>query len=227
MIFYRCELININVRRRPEWYADINNQGAVPCLQIDDTKNITDSFIICEYLDAVYPKNKLISTDPYTKARHQMLIDGFQRVAALLFKALKFKDPEAFNEIYKILDGYEKSLTEDYYGGKQPGIVDLMIWPWFERFESLKSLTNNEMDKERFFKMLRWITRMKNQSAVKATKVKKEYMIEYYKASLVNQEPDYDIGLPAPPPAEGAEAAAPEAAAEADGTKVEEAKPEE
>lgn len=57
-----------------------------------------------------------------------MLIDNFQRVAALLFKSLKFKDPEAFNEISKILDNYEKSLTEDYFGGKTPGITDYMIW---------------------------------------------------------------------------------------------------
>lgn len=57
-----------------------------------------------------------------------MLIDSFQRVAAALFKALKFKDPEAFNEICKILDNYEKALIEDYFGGKNPGITDYMIW---------------------------------------------------------------------------------------------------
>ena len=90
----------------------------MPCLQIDASKTLHDSFIISEYLDAVYPKNKLVPTDPYVKARQQMLIDGFQRVVALLFKALKFKDPEAFNEIYKILDNYEKALTGDFFGGR-------------------------------------------------------------------------------------------------------------
>ena len=55
-----------------------------------------------------------------------MLIDGFQRVAGFLFKALKFKDAEAFNEIYKILDSYEKYLAEDYFGGKLPGITDVI-----------------------------------------------------------------------------------------------------
>lgn len=54
-----------------------------------------------------------------------MLIDSFQRVAGYLFKALKFKDAEAFNEIYKILDSYEKYFTEDYFGGKTPGKLNL------------------------------------------------------------------------------------------------------
>lgn len=76
----------------------------------------------------MYPQNKLIPTDAYQKARNQMLIDNFQRIAALLFKSLKFKDAEAFNEISKILDNYEKSLVEDYFGGKSPGITDYMIW---------------------------------------------------------------------------------------------------
>ena len=43
-----------------------------------------------------------------------------------LFKALKFKDAEAFNEIYKILDGYEKFLSADFFGGSNPGITDVI-----------------------------------------------------------------------------------------------------
>lgn len=63
-----------------------------------------------------------------------MLIENFQRVAALLFKALKFKDPEAFNEICKILDHYEKTLSENFFCGKEPGITDYMIWLLFFQF---------------------------------------------------------------------------------------------
>jgi hypothetical protein len=67
--------------------------------------------------DAIYPQNKLMPADPYTKARHHMLVENFQRVAALLYKGMKFKDPEAYNEINKILDNYEKALEGDYFGG--------------------------------------------------------------------------------------------------------------
>ncbi len=78
-----------------------------------------------KHKDSVYPDNKLIPTDPFERATHHMLIDSFQRVAGFLFKALKFKDAEAFNEIYKILDSYEKFLSSDYFGGQNPGITDV------------------------------------------------------------------------------------------------------
>jgi len=137
----------------------------------------------------------LYPLDAYVKAKNQMLIESFQRVAALLYKGLKFKDAEAFNEINKILDSFEKTLTEDYFGGKQVGITDYMIWPWFERFESLKSLTNYQIDKERFPKLTKWINRMLKLPAVKETKTPEDQMVEFYKTSLTN-EPDFDVGLP-------------------------------
>jgi hypothetical protein len=53
-----------------------------------------------------------------------MLIETFQRIAALLFKALKFKDVEAYNEINKILETFEKNLIDKYFGGADPNIVE-------------------------------------------------------------------------------------------------------
>ena len=81
-----------------------------------------------------------------------------------------------------------------------------MIWPWFERFSSLKSLTNNTLDKARFPKLTKWTAKMLTVKAVKETLANPEQMVEFYKTSLTNQEPDYDIGLPKPEPVEGAEA---------------------
>lgn len=127
-----------------------------------------------------------------------MLVDNFQRIVALLFKALKFKDPEAFNEICKILDHYEKVLAGTFFGGAEVGFTDLMIWPWFERFRSLKSLLNNELDKERFPKLTAWIKSMTLLESVKKTSVRQDHLIVFTKQSLTTPEPDYDIGLEKP-----------------------------
>jgi glutathione S-transferase len=85
-------------------------------------------FFYLQLKDAIYPEPKLFPSDPYERAKTLMVIDGFQRVIALLFKVLKIKDNDAFNEITKVLDNYEKLLKDDYFGGKQAGIVDYMIW---------------------------------------------------------------------------------------------------
>nr|UOU03285.1 glutathione S-transferase omega 2 [Brachionus rubens] len=192
------EIININPKKRPEWYADIHPAGLIPCLQFDDGKIVYESIISCEYLDAAYGDKKLVSSDPYTKARQQMLVDNFQRVVALLFKALKIKDTEAFNEICKILDHYEKALSENFFGGKEAGFTDFMIWPWFDRFRKLKTLLNNELDKKRFPKLCNWIRDMMMLEPVRKTAVKEEFMLEFTKLSLSSPEPDYDFGLDKP-----------------------------
>ena len=138
----------------------------------------------------------MFPSDPYEKAKTMMLIDGFQRVIGLLFKVLKIKDAEAFNEISKVLENYEKLLKEDYFGGKKAGLLDYMIWPWFERFRSLTSLINNELDKTKLPALTKWVSRMLgSNAAVKATHTIRAQMIEFYKVSMTNQEPDYDIGL--------------------------------
>jgi glutathione S-transferase len=125
-----------------------------------------------------------------------MLVDGFQRVIALLFKVMKIKDAEAFNEIQRVLENYEKLLTDDYFGGKQANIIDYMIWPWFERFRSLKTIINNELDKNKLPLLCKWVSRMiGSNTAVKKTHTIRNHMIEFYKVSLTNQEPDYDFGL--------------------------------
>lgn len=240
------ETININSKKRPAWFSSELNQLGLqinhPCLQIADGHIIHESIIISEYLDSTHPQpSPLLPDSAADRATNYMLVDGFQRVAGYLFKVLKFKDAEAFNEIYKILDSYEAYLKQDFFNGKQPGrptlflalaqsisqptffkpffslcqfkgFVDLMIWPWFERFESLKPLAANKLEETRFPKLIEWQKRMLEVPAVKETLSDPVQMVEFYKVSLTNKEPNYDIGLPIPEPA--APEAAPAAAAE-------------
>ena len=81
-----------------------------------------------------------------------------------------------------------------------------MIWPWFERFESLKQLAANSLEESRFPKLLEWQKRMREVPAVKETLSDPEQMVEFYKVSLTNKEPNYDIGLPIPEPPAAPEA---------------------
>ena len=42
--------MNINLKRKPEWYQDVCPSGHVPCIQHDDGRAVYESFIICEYI---------------------------------------------------------------------------------------------------------------------------------------------------------------------------------
>ena len=33
-----------------------------------------------------------------------------------------------------------------YFSGDKPGMVDYMIWPWFERQDALKHVTDNKFE---------------------------------------------------------------------------------
>jgi glutathione S-transferase len=66
----------VDLKNKPDWFLERNPLGAVPVLEQDD-KIVYESLITCDYLDAVYPSNRLTPTDPYRKARDAMLTDYY------------------------------------------------------------------------------------------------------------------------------------------------------
>ena len=174
-----------------------NPAGSVPTIEHDDGKIVYDSMIVCEYLDALYNENKLIPSDPYIRARQQIVLDAFARVTAAYFKTVRTANPDSLNDLNKSLDYFEKTLKNEnvnYFGGETPKMVDYCIWPWFERFSFLKLLVDFELDVKRFPKIKSWIDRMKQLPAVKETATNIDDLNEFHK-SFVAGHPDYDINL--------------------------------
>lgn len=76
----RNEIVNINLSKKPEWYMEkINPLGKVPAIQKDD-KILYESAVCCDYLDQVYPNNKLTPDDPYQQAKDRILVEHFGQV---------------------------------------------------------------------------------------------------------------------------------------------------
>ncbi|KAH9381869.1 hypothetical protein HPB48_011720 [Haemaphysalis longicornis] len=69
------EVVNVNLRERPEWYYDVLPAGTVPVLYQDD-KVISGSMPIIEYLEEVYPEPALMPSDPYLKALDRSFLDS-------------------------------------------------------------------------------------------------------------------------------------------------------
>ncbi|EGW13751.1 Glutathione S-transferase omega-1 [Cricetulus griseus] len=108
----RHEIVNINLKNKPEWFLKKNPTGLVPVLEDSKGRLISESVIICEYLDEAYPDKKLFPDDPYEKARQKMTLESFS-----------------------------KALTDcqsEFRIGDAVSMTDYLMWPWFQRLEALE-----------------------------------------------------------------------------------------
>lgn len=153
--------IYIDLIDKPEWYKEYSPLGKVPALQLTKEKDqpaLVESLIIASYLDEKYPQPRLFPTDPLQKALDKILIERFANVVSAVYPVMTCNPnapPDALKNFEIALDVFEQELIKrgtPYFGGQQIGIVDYMIWPWFERFPSLKYNTEQhyELDAKRY-----------------------------------------------------------------------------
>lgn len=74
------EVININLKNKPDWFFEKNPFGLVPVLENSKGQLIYESPITCEYLDEAFPGKKLMPSDPYERAFQKMLLEHFSKV---------------------------------------------------------------------------------------------------------------------------------------------------
>ena len=64
----RHEVININIKDKPEWFLELAPLGKVPALELPDGRILYESDVICDYLDEAYPEQRIVPDDPFTRA---------------------------------------------------------------------------------------------------------------------------------------------------------------
>lgn len=167
--------IYIDLIDKPEWYREYSPLGKVPALQLTHLAGqptLVESLIIAAYLDEQYPQRPLYPTDPLQKALDKILIERFVPVVSAVYPVLtcnKDAPADALENFESALDVFEQELTKrgtPYFGGQQIGIVDYMIWPWFERIPSLKYTTEQhyELNAQRYEQLVSGCRYVSNQS---------------------------------------------------------------
>lgn len=141
----RHEVININLKNKPEWFFEKNPLGLVPVLENSQGQLIYESTITCEYLDEAYPGKKLLPDDPYEKARQKMIFELSSQIPTLLICFLRGQNKDDYSgqkeQLHKEFSKLEEVLTNKkttFFGGKNISMVDYLIWPWFERLEAVE-----------------------------------------------------------------------------------------
>ncbi|RLU15484.1 hypothetical protein DMN91_012478 [Ooceraea biroi] len=194
------DVVYINLKSKPEWFAEKNPLGKVPCIELKNGETLSESLITADYLDEVYPENKLYPSNPLAKAKDKLLIVRFDEVKAIMYK-LGYQEldtiSEVFNEFLTSLEVYERELEQrrtPFFGGNKPGMLDLMIWPWCERADVIRILSGEHfvLPRERFRRLLEWRAAMKDDSAVRVSYQDAETHAKYRRTYLAGA-PQYDL----------------------------------
>jgi maleylpyruvate isomerase len=133
-------------QRQPE-FLQLNSQGFVPALRLDDGEVLTQSMAIIEYLDETYPQPPLLPAAPAARARARALcqliacdVHPLNNLRVLKYlEAQLGLDENARNAWYRhwIQAGFEaleQSLTRDsskgrFCHGDAPGMADVLLVP--------------------------------------------------------------------------------------------------
>ncbi|XP_029032452.1 pyrimidodiazepine synthase-like isoform X2 [Osmia bicornis bicornis] len=179
------DVVNINLKNKPEWYSEIHPEGKVPTFVDADGKVVTDSLKIANYLDEKYPEPALYNEK--AKDRDLELLDHYSKIVGVFSNCIHDKDKrplsEIVTEISSLLVEFEKELKArgtTFFGGSQPGMLDILMWPWVERRKALpliyKEPTN--FDHENFPHILKWMQEMKVQPFVQENECSHEKFAE-------------------------------------------------
>ncbi|XP_076649059.1 pyrimidodiazepine synthase [Halictus rubicundus] len=193
------DVVYVNLTNKPEWLLEKSPRGKVPCIELNEGEILYESLVIAEYLDEAYSQNKLYPINPLAKAKDKLLIDRFNSVINTIYKlyvnaSLGY---EVFEEALTELELFEQELAKRgtaFFGGNSPGMLDLMIWPWWERSDILKILRGEQygIPRDRFKRLSEWRSAMKENSAVKISYLNTEVHAKYMQSRLAGT-PQYDL----------------------------------
>lgn len=195
------EIVNINLKYKPEWHFKLNPAGKVPILQQND-KVLCESLIVSEYLDETYGEERLLPVDPYLKAKDKMFIEAASSDILPMFKIHFNRDTrvEVWNDFKLKLRVYEDELEArctTFLGGSKPSFVDYMVWPIISRamgfstvFPELKMPSSEELPR-----FARWIGAMKKDRACIAAMSDDETYFSEHVKRFIEGTWDENVGL--------------------------------
>ncbi|KAM3966349.1 pyrimidodiazepine synthase-like [Aphomia sociella] len=195
------EVVNINLVRKPEWLPSKSAFGKVPALEIEDGVTIYESLVTVEYLEDVYPQRPLLPKDPVKKAFDKIIIEASGPIHTAFYKLLKTPDKltedniVAYHQALEFIQDQLKKRGSKFLDGDQPGYVDYMIWPWFERLLLLDLDERIKISGEKYKSLLAYLNLMFEDPAVSQYLIPKDVLQKFldgYKSSDLNNI-DYDI----------------------------------
>ncbi|GMS93460.1 hypothetical protein PENTCL1PPCAC_15635 [Pristionchus entomophagus] len=200
---FEVEIVNINLKEKPEWYFSKHPQGKVPAFERDG-EIVIESSIIPDYLDDIYPSSAILPTDPYEKAKQRIMLEQAAPVTTTFFGLYavnkdKLEGEARFAKLKAVedaLDGAEKLLKDKYFGGSTAGYADWLLFPFFERIAIFSALLDfsSPFPGDRWPALSAWWARISVHPAVAAVTQPPALHHEFIEGFL-SGKPVNDIGI--------------------------------
>ncbi|KOC63126.1 Glutathione S-transferase omega-1 [Habropoda laboriosa] len=193
------DVVYVNLTHKPDWFLEKNPLGKVPCIELENGETLHESLVIAEYLDDIHPQNKLYSKDPLTRAKDKLLISRFNNFITTMYKLYISTsiDRNVFEEALLELEIFERELASrgtPFFNGSSPGMLDFMIWPWWERSDVIKILRGEQFSipRDRFKRLMEWRSAMKENPVVQRSYLDTEVHAKYVRSHRAGA-PEYDL----------------------------------
>ncbi|XKL69640.1 hypothetical protein PGB90_007409 [Kerria lacca] len=190
--------IYINLVSKPKWYLELVPMGRVPGLFYKG-QILCESLLVADFINEEFPENSLYPVEPIKKYTDKILLENFNKISSAFYKnAMVEFSKQNFEDLLKCLDEFELELYKrktNYFGGcNKPHMVDYMIWPWFERMEALPVLYGSEaqIPVDRFPNLIKWISIIKNDSAVQKHYLSPEQHAKHFTLRKMNDSDAFD-----------------------------------
>ncbi len=184
-----CEMVEIDLRNKPDWFAAVSPYSKVPVLLHGDVR-IWESNIINEYLEESFPEPRLTPASAAQRAAMRIWIahDDTKFVPAT-YKVLLARDEPEKQELYRrtILDCLrfmeEEALAKRSGGpwwlGSELSLADLAIYPHMERLAVLREYRGIDLPPS-CGRLREWLAAMQERPSVRATMKDDAYHIAAY-----------------------------------------------
>ena len=191
------EVVNIDLKSKPEWLLERNPNGSVPVYE-KDCQVLYESIVVSDYIDEVYGNGQLYPKDPYLKAKAKILIEQISKVVGLISKAYMMS-PAEFKEqvpgVHAALQSIEDRLDNKFLMGSSVTMPDYILWPHIERTVPFGHVVQADLlPEDKFPNIHAWKTAMLNTPGVRATIIPSENHIAFLE-TMKSGAPNFDYGL--------------------------------
>jgi glutathione S-transferase len=135
----------IDLQNKPEWFTVISPLGQVPVIRHED-RFVTDSSVILEYLEDVYPSPPLRPRDPGKRALTRLWMEyADEKLVPAIVRAVTAQ-PEAragaSAQLRDVLifierEGLARCGRGPYWLGQELSLLDVVYYPLFERLPAI------------------------------------------------------------------------------------------